>query len=189
MNSDAIKKIKFETKDGTGCGHLVFSGDMVGYHHISGSMPQARMVVIALLCDRCGYKAAQKYIKDNGRGKRLFTLSRRDGMSGSVDYWIQLFESYMNFDVPGVCKHLLHVSMYGTLNEGLRPLYVGDLVEVASNFLLRWGDRDRRAFKREGSGLKIKKLKRELLNKYGMKYIPENNDDAPASNRATNIFI
>lgn len=182
-----IKKIKF-TQDGrTGYGHLVFNDMMVGYHHISGPMPQAQMVVQALIADRHGYKAVQNYI-EKGR-KHPFSILKREGMSGCTDYLIQQFDSYMELELKGVKKHLMHISMFGTLNKGLEPLYVGDLVEVAADMFLYRNNRDKRAFKREGSGLKRKQLSRELIEKYGMKYIPERGEGGFVTRRVTNIFI
>ena len=101
----------------------------VGYTHYSGTTPTAEMLLYSLMADKDVYRLAKEYC-NNGARKNPFEIKCRTGMSGCEDYSICWYKHFGDVNVKAGCRHLLHISGCGKVNEDIRPMWIGDLVEV-----------------------------------------------------------
>jgi len=95
----------------------------------SGSAPPGKFLP-AIVCKLIGHYGYER----SGRVEP-FKVRERVGMSGCIDYILETWSKQQKSEkwfARGRAK--VHVSMYGTLNEGL-DLWFGDLVEIME---LKW---------------------------------------------------
>ena len=120
---------------------------------MGGPAPDAKNLIMALLSDKDVRRMIKVY-QQVGR-KYPFHIWRKDGMSGCEDYFVIVGKPNRGFYWSHT-KKLIHVSCYGKANEGVDPIYIGDLVELAV-----------------AMGLAENLDVRYLRKKSGMKYIPK----------------
>ena len=144
-----------------GKGWLVLDDKQISYRHHKGTVPSAIEIFYLFLSD----KDARKLIKDyQSKSRKLkYHIQRITGMSGCEDYYI-IFAEYFGGRYHELRrKHLLHISMYGKVNEGI-SMYIGDFVEIISwiqdNTNMLFDDPRRMLFRRS----RIKYIKEREAN-------------------------
>lgn len=139
-----VKKIKFTVPYGgwvgeptdvsTGFIYVDPTSKQVGFKLGCGTAPTVEMVIYAMMADRDICHLAKEYSM-NGKRKYPFEITCRTGMSGCEDWYINLYDHFGDANIRIGKKHLIHISGCGKINQDIKPMYIGDFVEVFSVML------------------------------------------------------
>ena len=138
-NAVIVKKVEFKvpyggwqssepSKKSNGFIYIDTISREVGFMLGSGTAPTTDMVMYAMMADQDVCRLAKEY--SNGKRKYPFEIICHERISGAEDWYIKL---YSHFGDANICigkKHLLHISGCGKVNENIKPMYIGDFVEL-----------------------------------------------------------
>ena len=185
-NAVIVKKIEFSaeyagwpacepTKKSYGYIYIDTWNKKIGYYHKQGTAPTADLILFGLMVDRDVYRLAKRYTKSERKCK--YEIVEKVGQSGCADYFINIYNKFGYADIIRERKHLLHISCAGKINQDVRPMYIGDFVELFKKLV----DPDELPFIR-------KEAKARLRKTYGLKYIYEKPPHGELTSEVSNIF-
>lgn len=140
-----VKKVEFKvpyggwasavsTRKSTGYIYVDATSREVGFMLGSGTAPTADMVLYAMMADKDIHRMAKEYVYETIR-ENPFCISRKIGQSDCEDYFLEIYKHFGDVNVRVCRKHLLHISSCYKINENIKPMWIGDFVELFSKVI------------------------------------------------------